>query len=170
MKKMLALILALAMVLSMSVTAFAENLTGNGSENTNVTVQVTEPVKVYKINITWDSLQFVYALGTWSTEKHIYEGGKWDNTSAKITVVNHSNADVNVEATVSDQTTADNVTVTYPKTGKFVLLSAADVALNAPTAIDKANAKIYTVSVSGTPTKAMTETVVGKITITISCI
>lgn len=136
MKKMLAMILALAMVLSMSVFAFAaeeeETVAGGsdfatGSANEAVKVEVTGGSKVYHVVVVWGNLTFTYNKGTWQPESHTYDGigfategtTKLMTTSKIITVYNHSNAQVNyvaafdgesakpgVEATLSGNTTA----------------------------------------------------------------
>lgn len=173
MKKMLALILALAMVLSMSVSAFAataSDFTNNGFKDENVTVNVVATDTVYKVSITWDELAFTYSLGSWNTTDHVYGKGSWNKESADITVVNHSNAAVTVKAEyASEDTQVNGATINFSGTGaEETLASAAEVALGAPNVTDRANARTYKVTVSGNPTDVKAVTTVGKVTVTIS--
>lgn len=113
MKKTLALVLAIMMVMTMSVTAWAsevdtspKKLTGenqsaiilvegtyNGSETTEHVISVV---------ISWEAMTFTYNASSthkWNPDTHSYvttTGGSWANESKAITVVNHS--DVTVEA------------------------------------------------------------------------
>lgn len=115
MKKFACLILALAMVFSLSITAGAVEPTvfssstgtapASNKEVADVTINVNSSTggsTVYYVKVTWNSLQFTYThpnKGTWNPEAHLYEStevGKWVTDTATFTVANHSNAAVNV--------------------------------------------------------------------------
>lgn len=120
MKKLGALLMALVMVLSLSVTAFAVDPTSSTLDlsegNTSATHGVygiidveneSSATKVYKVDITWGSLVFTYIVNAgsrttkWDPETHTYvsttEGGyagTWgcQDGADKVTLKNHSNA------------------------------------------------------------------------------
>lgn len=136
MKKLFAIILSVAMLATMSVTAFAAE--GNGTVNTaggSQEIDITakfiggvEEQTVYKVDIEWGSMEFTYtepSAGTWNPETHRYEGrvyqGFWshESDSNKITFTNHSNAAVTVNLAVQlpsgiygNFTNVDNDTIT----------------------------------------------------------
>ncbi len=103
MKKILATILALTMVLSLGVSAFAaagtggpatgsQNITGSDASSLEnnplgIDVQLTatlpKPTDTYYVTVKWQSMQFVYSggnAGTWSESSHTYTdatAGTW---------------------------------------------------------------------------------------------
>lgn len=90
--------------------------------------------------------------GTWNPANHSYSNpsdGGW-STGGKVTVTNHSNKDVTVDANFQKLTGNDNLTVTFEKTtdanndGKLVA--------GVVDGFDSADKIEYTVSVSGTLT------------------
>ena len=104
MKKILSIILALAMALSMSVTAFAA--TNDGTSGTDITVNGTYTPgtaadEKISVDIVWEAMNFTYTApsqGTWNPATHAYEGateGGWSDNTPAITVKNHSNVAVN---------------------------------------------------------------------------
>lgn len=111
MKKLFSLVLALALVMSMGVTAFAaedENKTGVGAGDYNAEVSGTyvAGVKdtVFSVDLAWSGLSFTYNAGskTWNPTKHDYdvvEATGWAESDGKITVTNHSNIPIFVEPT-----------------------------------------------------------------------
>ena len=106
MKKLFAAFLAVAMLASMSVTAFAEEATNTGATPTDITVNgtytpgTTADEKI-SVDITWEAMDFTYSApseGAWNPATHAYEGataGGWSDNTPAITVTNHSNVAVN---------------------------------------------------------------------------
>ena len=153
MKKIISLILALALVMSMGVTAFAAETSGtlnNTTTSKEITVNGTYTAaqgagtKV-SVNITWDAMTFTYtegAAGEWLPDEHKYAEnavGSWSTDTKTITVVNHSNAAVN--ATLAFKADVNGVVGTFTETsgtandGKLELATAENTAVaNAPTA------------------------------------
>ena len=104
MKKLFATLLAVAMLASMTVTAFAAENTG--ATPTEITVNgtytpgTTEDEKI-SVDITWEAMDFTYSApseGAWNPATHAYEGataGGWSDNAPAITVTNRSNVAVN---------------------------------------------------------------------------
>lgn len=190
MKKFLALILTLALVMSMSTVAFAEDFVGNGewneetlgdksTNNVQVTVNNGGDAIVYRIVITWEPLAFTYDFGSgavWNPETHEYDlpndaDGWGGNNTADITIKNHSNADVNFSTAFNyDNTPAVSAT---EKGVTAALASAGATEENGKlsSTIESADADAYRDMngdgvVDGTPTATITVTVSGTPTVT----
>ncbi|MCH5189435.1 MAG: hypothetical protein J1F37_02620 [Oscillospiraceae bacterium] len=127
MKKIVAIMLALALVFAMSTVSFAAIQENNGSEDAEVKIVIksdvfnapTDPddpdypdgpgdpddvnpdskVAVYKVDIDASKAVFTYTFDSeYDTESHQYNKGSWDKLSAPITVTNHSNTAVKITA------------------------------------------------------------------------
>lgn len=118
MKKLLALLLAVTIVMTMSIPAFAEEVDETVDDHSgSATVTDEEPSaeigvygnyldkldakKILSVVVSWTDMHFKYAKsqqGTWNPESHTYEDpvdvGEWLNNSATITIANHSNTAV----------------------------------------------------------------------------
>ncbi|MBQ9972861.1 MAG: hypothetical protein IJP24_04985 [Firmicutes bacterium] len=125
MKKALAILLALTLVLASAVTVFAAEFTGlatpqHDTHDVIVTYSNTTG-NVYKVDVEWETLTFEYqkSLGTWSTTNHDYTGGSagWVDDEKSITITNHSNA------TIYYQALLDNGTATKTMNAATVTLS-----------------------------------------------
>ncbi len=174
MKKMIAAILAVAMVLGVHSTSYAgQNLGQNESQSIDVTAKYSDDITtpdVYSVEIVWDNMTFSYSeAGTmdWNPETHTYTENVtagWDKTSADVTVTNHSNVDVDVTFGY----------VPVESYGVTTGLTNTDAAVNLTAGVvgeaDEAASVTATLSVSGTPSETVTEegVVIGTITITIS--
>ena len=123
MKKILATILALTMIVGMSIPAFAAlqqpgaiSITANYTKPDD---EVDDEVIVYDVNVAYDNTVFTYTANgdtlVWDPAKLDYKtevpgvGGSWDKSSATITVTNRSNAVVNIAASADN---GFNVTAT----------------------------------------------------------
>lgn len=122
MKKIFSALLATAMVTSMSVAALAASTpitspsTGKGTGSYGIGVNWTlEPGNgnyetVISADISWESMLFEYkgaSSATWNPLTHTEEGissGGWVEEPRKITVTNHSNADIRTKATFEQST------------------------------------------------------------------
>lgn len=195
MKKFACLVLALAMVFSLSISASAADRVDNGvgDEGKDVTVKVTEGTSgtVYNITVAWGSLDFVYkraAAGTWDTTTHTYSGGNaagwqivsdqliaavddagnYTAVSSAITVVNHSNAKVSVSPTLEKEEFNGVALSLTHNAADNILENAAEVAYADVAGADQI---VYTLKVSGSPADSFvkdTVTPISKITITIA--
>jgi len=166
MKKALSLILALALVLSLSVTAFASDL--GGSKDVTAKYEKTETEDaIYNVDIAWGDLTFTYsetAEKTWNPDTHTYDTdttGGWDKTETTIKVTNHSNVAVDVAMSVTPVT----------GTGVNVSLTGGNATLAAGVEGDVSGAASVTgtLKISGIPNDTVTAEgiKVGEITVTI---
>ena len=166
MKKVIRILTAFVLVLSMSLTAYA----ATRSDSRNVIAQYTQTTTedaVYSIEMTWDDLTFTYieqTINTWDPDTHTYTtqtGGGWNKTTATVKVTNHSNVAVDVEMTLTSVT----------GTGVNVGLVGGDATLAAGTVGNVSGAESVSglITVSGKPNSSVTATGVsiGKITVTV---
>ena len=173
MKKLFATILAVAMLASVSVTAFAA--TNDGTQDTKITVNGSyvsgaAGSSVISVDIEWDAMDFTYSVasqGTWNPATHAYDGataGGWSDNTPAITVTNHSNVAVN--ATLGFTADVDGVIGTFTEASG----TANDNILNLATAegTEVANAPTATANfgISGDAINASQK--LGTITVTIA--
>lgn len=171
MKKILSLILALALVMSLSVTAFAA--TNDGTENTSIDVNamysdgVSTP-DVISVNVEWGAMSFTYSVnGTkqWDATKHEYttnSNAAWTATGNTVTVTNHSNIAVKAELAFTADTAYNTVTGSFDK---------AQLLLDSGDGLTYANADkdTATLTLAGTLANTVTtSTKVGTITVKIT--
>lgn len=97
-------VLMLLMCLCISGAVAAEV----GSRQIDVNARVKTETKAsatYSVDLMWSDMTFTYTRQntlTWNAKDHSYKSrssGKWDKTKGTITVVNHSNVDVQVTVT-----------------------------------------------------------------------
>ena len=105
MKKILAVVLALTMIVGMSIPAFAADITKlDGTQDFDVKAKYTfnnNTAPVYGVNVSWTAISFEYVVGqgAWNPEKLDYDANAsaaWKATEATttITVENRSNATI----------------------------------------------------------------------------
>ena len=170
MKKLLALLLVAILALSLSLFAFADTITSldvPATETGNVNVTVTDSRRpeaitpTYNVVVTWGDLNFTYDItGDWDPENHKYEGS-WNKTSADITVTNHSDAEIKVDASLSGDVTKNSVTASLSN-DSFTLDSAVGTTYG-----DAPNQNI-TVNIDGNPDTTNTTFELATVTVTIS--
>ena len=116
MKKILAALLALAMIACMSIPAFAGQATLEELGDQAIDVEATfedrddVTVNVYSVNVEWEEMSFTYKTAkttyTWNPENLDYDEvtdpAGWDKASAAITVTNRSDLAVAVTATATN--------------------------------------------------------------------
>jgi len=107
MKKSLCVLMVVAMMATISTTAFAatvESATGSDSADVKAKYNSTTPADVYSVDVTWGAMEFDYNAGgqKWDTESHKWVADEeapagWEvkNSSNTITLANHSSKAVN---------------------------------------------------------------------------
>ncbi len=105
MKKTISIILAIMMVATLSVSAFALTAEELGAlDAVNVYgkyIADSDPGETYVIDVTYGEMKFTYTqtFGEWDANANEYPATyEWASTSNTITVVNKSSTDVNVSA------------------------------------------------------------------------
>ena len=116
MKKILAALIALAMIACMSIPAFAAEATLSDLGNQTIDVEATlvtredVTVNVYSVNVEWDDMTFTYTTAqttyTWNPENLEYDAvtdpAGWNKANAAITVTNSSDLAVVVTAAATN--------------------------------------------------------------------
>lgn len=184
MKKTLALILTLAMVLSLAIVPAAAatttdtitSLSGTASHDVTATYKTsssggTGGGTVYSVDITWGDMAFTYtagSAGTWDPATHTVTGGasgSWAPDAPggnKITVTNHSNAEVTATLTYTAETAFNGISGTF---GNATL----NLATAEGTTVENAPSGYTTLSLSGKlDSGTLTGTKIGTITVTLS--
>ena len=170
MKKVMSLTLALALILSLAIPAFAAT---NEGGNTNIDVKAqynggaTTPDKI-NVNVAWGAMEFTYNVGgtqDWDAANHKYVNNvtqNWTATGNTVTVTNHSN--VAVTANLTFAAGADYSSIT----GKFDKATL-ELATAVGTEVAKAPADTATLTLEGTLAETVTTmTQVGTITVAIA--
>ena len=124
MKKALAIMMALTLSAATATTAFAAEL-NDGTKDVTATYQPgSVSDTIYSVDVSWGSMAFTYtapAQGTWNPETHEYDNpgitGNWtcDTDANKISVTNHSNAEVKVSLAYTAAAKYADVTGTFNK-------------------------------------------------------
>lgn len=124
MRRLTSALLALVLVLSLSVPAFAAETDENKATADKTTeykasidvkgeyVSNLKSKEIISVDVAWESMNFTYygsREGNWNPTYHTYDGPKtaaWNRTKSNITVTNHSNLDVvaNLKYTQSVET------------------------------------------------------------------
>ncbi len=177
MKKLLSIILALVLVFSFSLAAFAayqtDSLTGAGTKNQTLYMRVDVASNTYKVDIAWKSLEFKYTYGSWNTTNHDYTGGQWntDTTNGQsavtngikspVTVTNHSNAAVKYSLSTS-ASSSNGVTIAVSPT------SATTISAVSEGGSATSNSSAAYVQVTGTPTNVQARAKISTITVSLT--
>jgi len=136
MKKILSLVLVAIMMMAMSVTAFAEEITeNNGTTSINIYGQIdsdgdgivdsedtTDDSEVIAVDITWAEITFIYKT-EWNTSSLSYSSYFYSTSDKTIKVENRSNVDItckfnsaNVDYAVTESSVYDEETGEYTDT------------------------------------------------------
>lgn len=118
MKKVLSIVLAIAMIATMSVVSFAaagsKELDALGTAEVPVAATYAQGGRIdtYKVTVAWDD--FTYSFGsteTWNPSTHNWDltagAGEWTIPAKNITVTNDSSLDVLASAAYAGEGTMD---------------------------------------------------------------
>lgn len=170
MKKLTALILAIAVLMAMSTTALAETIT-TGDQTIDVEAKYqdnTSTAPVYSVDINWGAMQFTYTESgsmTWNPDDHTYTDNTtagWTATGNTVTVTNHSNASVTASLAFEAFNTYNTITGAFDVASKTLKAGEVD-------GYDTADKVTATLTLDGTLAETVTKfTKIGKITVTIA--
>lgn len=178
-KKVLSLCMAAALVLGSGTAAMAETLTAGATSEHAVkgTYNPAENTgKVYKVDVTWGSMEFTYKEGdthkVWNPKEHAYEEqkdeGTWSNqeNANKVTITNSSNTAVTASITVQMRADSTGLTATPADTS----LKLEDASIGADTTTPgKATTAFTTISLAGDLADRKADSkVIGSVVVTIS--
>ncbi len=153
-------------VYSSNLSLSGEGYFYSGNNNVDVQARIAEDTsKVYKIDIGWGSMKFVYSTDSeWNVDTHMYSEGSYndwlpsyfDAVNNKITMLNHSNGAVKITLTVTENALAGvgmslhlYNEITSAETESYLLDAAAVGATNEE--LIPANAYLF---LSGTPERS----------------
>ena len=174
MKQIFTLALTFLLIFSLvTVTAFAADTTIN-AENGTATKAVTASYHsgagggtVYSVDITWGSMAFTYSEGsspTWNPATHTYSSGGtggWSHNGNKITVTNHSNAQVTANLDYASETGFTGITGSFDNANMTI-----DTAVG--TEVSAAPTKTAALTLTGALDSTVSDsTQIGTITVTI---
>lgn len=187
MKKLLTILLAVAMLATMSLSAFAatelttspSNNNGAGEYDIGVKAKYVDGIstgETVSVDIEWGKMEFTYSVGgtkEWNADSHTYTvkdpTAAWTESGNTITLTNHSNVDVKATFTYTDNENKLTGSFTYDNdktadiNGAISLTKATE---NDTVNVDKVNA---TLKLTGTPDNTLTDfTKVGKVTVKIA--
>ena len=132
MKKILSFVLVLAMLFSLSITAFAaESMTGtNDTSSTDVHgtyIAGTSGGTVFSVDISWSDMNFTYygaSSPVWDPVTHTYSGEEreagWAESNAYIELTNHSNAHIYVDLIYKAKDGYKDAKVLFQYNGAYV--------------------------------------------------
>ena len=183
MKKLFTILLAVAMLASMSVTAFAadDTVTTDGdSKDISVNAKYVDGVStpdVISADSEWGAMEFTYSVGgtkVWDAQTHQYTvtgaTGGWSENGNTVKVTNHSNVDVKATFTYAPES-GNTLTgaFTYDNSKTADSTGAVSLAAGVVGQVSAADYVTATLKLSGTPSSTMTDfTKVGTITVKIT--
>lgn len=174
MKKIMSLILALALMMSLAIPAFAATNEG-GDTSIDVKAQYTsaeETKDTINVNVAWGAMEFTYHVGStkvWNATTHTYtttsDAGTWsaEKDTNVVTITNHSNVGIKADLSFAAGTAYNTVTGSFDN-ASLTLPSAVDKPVNDESLIGTAK-----LTLGGTLADTVTDmTKIGTITVKIA--
>lgn len=151
----------------------------NGRDSHDVYVTYQEGASsptIYSVDIVWQSMEFTYTAaseGTWDPEAHAYtdkQNASWSFENNKITVTNHSNAEVKAKFTYTSATNFRALNGAFVDVHKNAIDNATLTLSSAVgSAREAAPSGDAFLSLSGElPSSLETQTICGTVTVTIN--
>lgn len=149
----------------------------NNSHDVYVTYQEGESsATIYSVDIVWESMEFTYTAaseGTWNPSTHTFigvEGASWSFANNKITVTNHSNADVNTSFSYTPAANFSAVSGAFVDVHKDAITNATLTLRSAVgSTLDEAPSGTAYLSLTGELSSSLaTQTICGTVTVTIN--
>ena len=123
MKKIMSFVLALILIASLGIVAFATDTAGGTGEYSaevkgSYVAGTTSPGTLFSVEIKWKNMEFTYhaaKVGEWDSEKHEYKpatDAKWEG-EGEIVVINHSNAKITATPTYRAALGYGDATMTF---------------------------------------------------------
>ena len=149
----------------------------NNTHDVYVTYQEGESsATIYSVDIVWESMEFTYTAaseGTWNPSTHTFidvEEASWSFANNKITVTNHSNADVNTSFSYTPAANFSAVSGAFVDVYKNAIHNATLTLSSAVgSTLDEAPSGTAYLSLTGElPLSLETQTVCGTVTVTIN--
>ena len=169
MKKLFSLVLVVALVLAMAITASAATVAANNgtaSADVKASYEAGQAAgDVYSVVVEFGSMEFTYkdtVEGAWNTSNHNYDGtveAHWECEAGADTITVTNNSNVAIVATATAECTEDGLEITC---GNAITLEvAAENTAATPGTI--------TVEVEGAlDSETAANTVIGEVTVTIT--
>lgn len=149
----------------------------NNTHDVYVTYQEGESsATIYSVDIVWESMEFTYTSaseGTWDPNTHTFtdkESASWSFANNKITVTNHSNADVNTSFSYTPAANFSAVSSAFVDVHKNAIDNATLTLSSAVgSTLDEAPSSTAYLSLTGELSSSLaTKTVCGTVTVTIN--
>ena len=176
MKKLLLVLLSLALLSALTLTAFAATLNKTTTSDTKDVTATYNPggtLTVYSVDIAWGSMSFEYtdaSAGTWDPATHTYSGSTpaaWASTTNTITVTNHSNAGVSVKLDYTPAADYTGITGTFQNAAEETV-TALNLATAEGTTPATAPGATATLNLSGELPESASSVTVGSVTVTLN--
>ncbi len=170
MKKVLAFLVAFVLSIASSTMIFAAEVDDGNKDVTASYHPGSTSDTIYNVDVTWGSMEFDYtapAQGTWNPTTHEYDNpgltGIWtcDTDANKITVTNHSNAEVEALLTYDSK-------VEYPEVSGSFNKAQLNLATAVGTEVESAPSDFALLTMSGELEECESTVIVGTVTVTLN--
>ena len=175
MKKLFAIVLAVAMIAAMAIAVSAEDpiTTLDGKTGNFTSIAITGTVTelgyqdTYKVTLAYENVAFAYSEGTrtWNADSMTWgdvQGAKWTANEATITITNKSSQSVTAAIAATDVAKDVQIAFTGLTDGKVTIAKAAN---DDVTKAGAAQTATVTATASGTP--AVGTTAIATITVSL---
>lgn len=165
MKKFTAILMTLALMLSLCVTAGAVTNAVEGENSQDVSIDITQ-AQAFAVTITWTGMTFAQQA-TWDSANHRYVTSENWTSTGSVTVTNNSNIGITYTAAYNESQNSQHpgVNIALEEEGGANLAEGVSI----PAATAGAQNSTFTVNPSGAPDGAINgRVVIGRITVTIS--